>query len=260
MSGLRKLQQAFADAVFTGETTALAQTVRANGLTGPRRLQVYRNNMFVSLTEALRAVFPVVEKLVGNEFFAHAARQYIQTQPSTSGDLHDFGGSFAEFLAPFPGADQLAYLPDVARLEWAYHEVFHAADHEPLALESLAAIPAANHEQIKFALHPASRLLQSPYPILRIWEVNQNEFDASDEGKATIDLDAGGVTLLVLRRELDVEFRPLPPAEFEWLRHLATANSIGVATARAVEMDPDFDLDTVLMRHVTGSTLVRAYL
>ena len=68
---------------------------------------------------------------------------------------------------------QLAYLPDVARLEWAWHRAFHAADRAPLALERLAAVPPERYGQVRFRLHPSAQFIASDYPLLRIWEVNQ---------------------------------------------------------------------------------------
>jgi hypothetical protein len=206
---LRELQERFAQAVLGRDDTVLGQHVLANGMTGgmtgARRLQVYRNNTLASLTEALAAVYPVVRRLVGEAFFGYTAREYILAHPSVSGNLHDFGGEFAAFLARFPGAAELVYLPDVARVEWAYHQVFHEADPPPLDLAALAGVSPEHYGALRFRLHPASRLLTSPYPVLRIWAVNQEGF----EGDQTVDLAEGGVKLLVIRRGLEVMLEPL---------------------------------------------------
>ena len=121
-----------------------------------RYLQVYRNNVFESLVGALKAVYPVVERLVGTGFFAYAADGYIRRHPPTSGNLHDFGGDFAGFLAGFEPARELTLLPDIARLEWAWHRAFHAADQAPLALERLAAVPPRTIRAAVFRAAPVS--------------------------------------------------------------------------------------------------------
>jgi hypothetical protein len=105
--------------------------VRAQGIASARRLQVYRNNLFASLTEVLAAVYPVTRHLVGAAYFDHAARGYIAAHPSVSGDVHRYGGRFGEYLGGYPGSDKLAYLPDTARLEWSYHGAFHTEQHPP---------------------------------------------------------------------------------------------------------------------------------
>lgn len=244
MSALPELQRGFAAAVFGEGNAPFADQVRDGRFPGARLVQIYRNNTFASLTAALQAVYPVVARLVGDEFFRYAADQYIHAHPSTSGNLHDFGGRFAAFLAGFAPAATLPYLPDVARLEWAYHRVFHAADHPPLPLEQLAAVPPAQHGQLVFGLHPATRLLESDYPLLRIWQANQPE--AADE---QIDLGAGGERLLVFRRGLEIEFKQLSPGEYNLLRAFSFERRFAEASAAALEAEPQLDLAEILRLH-----------
>jgi len=249
---LREVQLAFAEAVFNSADTHLSHQVRANGLSGARRLQVYRNNVFSSLTSALQAVYPVVERLVGDGFFRCVADRYIRLHPSTSGNLHDFGAAFPEVLAGFEAAAGLPYLPDVARLEWAYHQVFHAAEHAPLDLAALATVPAERYTQVRFQLHPASRLLASDYPVLRIWQVNQPDY----EGDQTVDLAEGGVKVLVIRQHLDIEVEPLREGDYALLRSLADGDALAQVYEKASGVQADFDLTTRLKHHVGRGTLV----
>ena len=244
MTALHELQRGFAAAVFGEGDAAFASKVRDGRFPGERLVQIYRHNTFASLTAALHAVYPVVARLVGEEFFRYAADQYIHAHPSTSGNLHDFGGRLATFLASFAPAATLPYLPDVARLEWAYHRVFHAADHPPLPLEQLAAVPPAQHGQLVFGLHPAMRLLESDYPLLRIWQANQPE--AADE---QIDLGAGGEWLLVFRRDLEIEFKRLSHGEYILLRAFSFERRFAEASAAALAAEPQLDLAEVLRQH-----------
>lgn len=250
MPGLREIQQQFADGVLDPDRQNVCDLIRARGLTRPQRLQIYRNNIFSSLTEALRATHPVVEKLVGEGFFRYAAHEFILGHPSTSGDLEDFGAGFAPFLGAFPGARDLPYLADVARLEWLYHEVYHAAEQSPLDLDRLATVAPADHETLHFTLHPAARLMRSPFPVLRIWQANQEGTIGDD----TISLDIGGVQLLIRRRE-DVEFLCLEAGEFEFLQRLDGGACLGEAAQAAASSQADFDLAAVLARMVGNGTL-----
>ena len=124
---LRELQQAFAAAVLDNQPAVLAH-VRDGIFPAARHVQVYRNNTFANLTDALAACYPVVRRLVGAGFFDYAADAYIRHHPPASGNLHDFGAELADFIAAFPPAQSLAYLPEVARLEWAWQQSYHAAD------------------------------------------------------------------------------------------------------------------------------------
>ncbi|HEX4781166.1 MAG TPA: DNA-binding domain-containing protein [Usitatibacter sp.] len=134
---------------------------------------IYRRNLFANLTGALAATYPVVMRLVGESFFREAARQYVLSFPSRSGDLNQYGARFADFLAGYPHASELPYLADVARLEWACHESYHAADAASLDFAALAQVGAADQARIRFSLHPAVRLMRSAYPVAAIWEANQ---------------------------------------------------------------------------------------
>ncbi len=252
MPSLGELQRELARAVFELEPESAALSVRPDGLSPRDRLQVYRNNIYVSLCEALEAIFPAVRRLVGEEFFRAAAHRYIRAHPSAEGNLHGFGKGFARFLEGFAPARELVYLPDVARLEWGCHEVFHGAEHPPLELSKLAAVPPADYGRLRFVLHPASRLVGSPYPVLRIWRSNRN--DPEDPG--TIDLGAGEDHLLVARRDLEVTIERLSKEEFELLRLLDRGAPLESAYEKASVHAPGFDLAACLRKHVTGAVIV----
>lgn len=252
MVRLHNLQHDFTEAVFGEPLAGLPGAIRAGKLSPERRLAIYRNNVFANLREALRAVYPVVERLVGEDFFAHAADEFIRVCPSVSGDIEDYGEEFAAFLARFPGAAALLYLPDTARLEWACHQVFHAADRAPLPLEKLAGIPPERYGQLRFALHPASALLASGYPVHRIWETNQPDY----RGDETVDLSLGAVKLLLLRRRFEVEMRPLGAGEFAMLTGFADGRTVAEVFETALAAEPGFALDAFLAQHVAGGTLV----
>jgi hypothetical protein len=262
MDGLRSLQMAFAEAVYCSVNERVAARIMANGLDSARRVQVYRNNTFAGLTGALEAVYPVVQRLVGADYLRFAAEEYIRDHPSLSGNLHHFGDRFAEFLTTLPSAAGLPYLPDMARLEWAYHEVFHAGSASRLDLEGLQDLSAANYlsaanwERLGFNLHPASRLIASSYPVLRIWQVNQDGY----EGDQAVDLTEGGVRVLMLRRELHICLYRLSAGEYVWLTALAAGHDITRAYEQARAREPDFDLNACLQSHVTRGTLVDWYL
>ena len=68
----------------------------------------------------------MIHQLVGEEFFRLLAKRFIEQHPSHSGNLHRYGSEMAEFLMHFENTQHLAYLPDVARLEWAYHLAYFA--------------------------------------------------------------------------------------------------------------------------------------
>jgi hypothetical protein len=237
MTPLPELQRQFAAAVLEDAPDVQAH-IRPGRFGAARHLQIHKNNTFASLTEALTAVFPVTQKLVSDKFFAFAADRYIREQPPRGGNLHDFGRSFPAFLAGFEPAQTLAYLPDVARLEWAWHEAFHAADAEPFAIGRLAAVNESQYQALRFRLHPSARLIESEYPILRIWQANL----AGSRDIPPVDLTGGGVRLLVLRPALEVEIEPLGAGDNALLQALAEGGTFADASDRALGRDPSYDL------------------
>jgi hypothetical protein len=249
---LRDLQAVFAAAIFNDDEVALLPQIVSSGIDRKRRVAVYRNDVHHNLREALRAVYPVVERLVGARFFNHAADRYIDTCPSACGDLHCFGGSFPAFLSDFPAAAQLAYLPDTARLEWAVHEVFHAADHPPLALERLSQVPPAAYSVLRFTLHPACRLLSSPFPVHRIWQANQPSSQSDD----ALDIDGAGASLLVRRSANGIDIAALTAAPFALLRELSAGRPVCAAYESALQEDQGFDLGGCIREHMVGQTIV----
>jgi hypothetical protein len=129
---------------------------------------------------------------------------------------------------------------------------FHAADAGPLDLRALAAVPQDVLPTLRFELHPASCIVCSPYPILRIWQVNQAGFS----GDQRVDLHGGGDALLVIRRNETVELEPLSAGERVLLQAMAAGLPLAQAYAQAEQAGLELDLALFLQRHVLGHTLV----
>lgn len=121
-----------------------------NQLTQQQCLAIYLNNIFVSLTESLQQIYPSIRKLVGDEFFAMLAQQYIKQYPSQSADLAEYGEFFAKFLSTKTNLASLSYLQEVAELEWAKHQVFYEQDTPVFDFANLAAI--SDYDQLYFNL------------------------------------------------------------------------------------------------------------
>ncbi|BAU47815.1 hypothetical protein SVA_1240 [Sulfurifustis variabilis] len=251
MPSLHELQSRFAAALL-GDPADVLPHVQAHRFPPERLLQVYRNNVTATLVDALGDIYPVVRRLVGPDFFGFAARAYLRANLPTGGNLHDYGDRFAGFLCLFEPARDLDYLGDVARLDWARHRAFHAADADALPLDALARVEPSRYPALRFTLHPSVSLVASPYPLLRIWEVNQPD----QSGDQEVDLAEGGVSLLVIRRGLAVEIESLDRGEFALLTSLAKGLTLERAAVKALAATPDLRLDRVLRRHVAGQTIV----
>ena len=166
--------------------------------------------------------------------------RYIMATPSRHYDLNDYGESLPGFIDGFPPAGSLPYLADVAHLEWAWHRAFCAVNDQALTMAALAAIPATDYGDLCFRLPDSARLVSSPYPVHRIWEV------AQDEGDTGVSLDEGGVQLLVWRQGETRRMDPLDDAEWRLLRGIRVGHNFGTICAQLVAAQPDTELTTLL--------------
>lgn len=213
------------------------------GLVGPdgepsaRRFAVYRNNVVAGLTEALKDAFPAVCRIVGNDFFQAMAHAHVLSEPPISPILLDYGAGFPDFIARFEPAATLPYLPDVARIERAWIEAYHAREAPPLQASDFAAINADRLAEIHLAVHPSLRVVRSRLPALTIWRMN-----VGDGVPRPVDLEAGGEDALIVRPEAEVEARSMPPGGAEFVAALAAGLSVAEALKAALTADPRFDL------------------
>jgi hypothetical protein len=215
-----------------------------------RRFAVYRNNVVAGLVKALKSRFPVVEKIVGEEFFAAMARVFVVERPPRSPVLTTYGDELAAFIAAFEPARELAYLADVARLEAARTRAYHAADATPVNAGRLAALDAHTVDRLRFEMHPSVEIVRSSHPIATIWAMNSGEQEL-----APIE-NWRGEDALVVRPYLDVEVRALPPGGATFLLALAVGRPLDEATGAAFADDPNFDL-TGNLAGLIGSGVVR---
>lgn len=212
-------------------------------------LEVYRRTVRANLGGALAAAYPVVLRLVGDAFFAEAAQRYVRANPSRSGDLHDYGATFGAFLEVYEPARKLAYLPDVARLEWACHESHHAADAQPFEFAALARVATQSLGEVRFQLHPAARLLRSFHPVAAIWEANQPPRDG------TPDRLDGPDHVLVRRVELQVRVERIDAADWTLLAGFAAGAGLAAASAALAPGDAQRILAASLARFVRDGVI-----
>jgi hypothetical protein len=182
-----------------------ADVVDPNGKPCPKRFGVYRNNVISGLIEALQESFPAVRRLVGEECFRAMARLYAISNPPRSAVMLEYGADFPAFIAGFAPTAALPYLPEVARIERAWLEAYHAIEAVQLDPAALAALAPERVGKLRFTLHPSLRVVRCRYPALTIWRMN-----VADGVPAPVDLSAGGEDVLVVRPAAHVEVRALP--------------------------------------------------
>lgn len=236
------------EACVSGVRVAMAYDVSVG-------LAVYRNNYRGNLHDALAGAYPVILQLVGADFFRRLARDFITTYPSRSANLFDYGAPLSGFLHDYAPSQTLAYLPDVAALEWACHRAYLAADALTLNLAELAAVHPDDYAQLHLQLHPACFLIGSTHPIAAIWQAHQTSLPAD----FSLDLTQGGA-VLVTRQQQHVLIEALADADADWLNAILAGQNLGAATTLALTQHPAFDLPALLLKLASLGALSGFYL
>ena len=201
-----------------------------------KRYNVYRNNVTVSLIDALAAIFPATQRITGVEFFRAMARFYVRTIPPTSPLLFEYGRNFPPFIERYEYAQAMPWLADVARLERAWLDAYHAADADTLTPEVLAAVPSERLADTIFIAHPSTRIVRSNFAAVAIFVANRTEGPVGPLNVNEPD-DA-----LITRPDLDVVVRRVPDGGAVFLTHLASGETLGEAATAAFETTLLFDL------------------
>ena len=213
------------------------------GRPAPMRFAVYRNNVAVSLTKALEDGFPLVRRIVGETFFAAMAGVFLRAHPPTSPVLAAYGAQMPGFLAAFPPVTHLGYLPDVARLELAMRESYHAQDATLVDQHNLAQIAPEVLLNSRLRLAPSLRLIRSDWPVHSIWRAT-----AAGGPKPVMRPE----DVVILRPAFDPALHLLPTGGADLIAALLRGDTLGAA----VEAAPHCDVSAVLALLVPNQAIV----
>lgn len=240
------MQTLFAQALIDGEGAAPAIVNVASG-----RFNVYRNNYLITLRNALRSTFPVVERLVGEEFFGALAHAFAERHPPRSPIMARYGDVFPGFLETFAALAEFPYLADVARIEYARVQAYHAADAANFAIDSEAAATAALEHPVR--LHPSVSIIASAYPAHSIW---QAQVDKDDQVPPAWQAE----TVVVWRHgTFDlVEAMPVGALEQNLLAQIANGRSVAELLADCADQQAATLLITKFLELASAGVLVPA--
>jgi hypothetical protein len=213
-----------------------------------RRFSVYRNNVAVSLTEALIDGFPACYNVLGDEHFRGMASVYLRAHPPETPVMARFGGALPAFLDAAPQVANMRWIADLARLEFALRESYHAADAKALTADALAAIPPEALGETRFALAPSLRLIQSDWPVLSIWRraLNPKAPQASPTAQ----------DVLILRPDFDPLPQLLASGDAAFVMGLAQGFPLSEAAGHAAGAAPDHDPTAILTLLMQSNALL----
>ncbi|MGX1097384.1 HvfC/BufC N-terminal domain-containing protein [Amorphus sp. MBR-141] len=247
---LCETQRAFGAALLDPDAPVPAGVGAPGGRPDARRFAVYRNNVMVGLIDALCARFPVCARLVGTEFFRAMARVFVDAHKPRSPLLMAYGDDFPDFIKGFEPAAAVPYLADVARLEVAFSQAFHAAEAVALHAAVLGPLSAERLAGLRLVVHPSVRLVRSAFPVASIWMAHQQ--DGAVEGPD----DWRPEDVMVIRPDAEVLMHRLPHGGFAFLGRLRNGGSVIEAAAAGYREAPDFDVGGTLLALFTLGAVV----
>ena len=234
-SGHATLQHGFAEAIFLTDRPIPATIRDASCTASTSRFGVYRNNVIFGLINALAARYPVTRKLLWPDTFAQIARMYIATEPPRSPILLAYGDGFPQFLRQLGEGASADYIADIAEIESARTNAYHAADASPVGRDAFTALGPDELPNARLKLHPSVSLLKSRFPVVSLWEANCRARDS------VIRLWQPE-TALVARPRLEVVVWRLGSGAYEFFTAIEDGCTVSSALSRTLEVAPDFDL------------------
>ena len=224
-----------------------------------RGLEVYRANAEVLALRSLQASYPVVNQLIGDEAFALLARDLWHQSPPARGDVAQWGGGLAALICSIPQLAEEAYLPDVARIEWALHQAATAADAEA-DLASLALLTQHDPDTLTLQLAPGTAVLHSPHPAASVVTAHLYASPSFDDVGTKLRAQTAE-SALVWRQGLRPMVTACPVADAFFVQSLLTGGSlIAALEASSSATDSAFDFNHWLPQAAQNGLLVGARL
>lgn len=204
---LEALQRSMTGAILSRSPGAIAHTLVAGSADPSSRLYVHANNTAHSLTEALKANFPVTVALLGDRFFEQVARPFIRQHPPREPRLAHYGKDLPRFVARQPGCRTMPFTARVTLLEALILESRRIPVHPRISPADLP-IPAKDADVV-LALQPSLRLMRSRFDAVSIWRAHQ---DGSPLTPALAT--RGDHALQIVRKPEGIAVRPLTAGAF----------------------------------------------
>lgn len=238
---LQEIQEQFAASLLNAEFDSILPALKSNPLTKSDRFSIYRGNLLAIWNKTLANAYPVVQRLVGEDFFEDIARAYGRQYPSHSGDLNFFGEHFPPFLKVQESLLAYPYIVAVAELEWLLHRSYYARKELQISLPQLISQAGDNIQQVRLSFAPDVSFHQSEFATLAIWQAHQA---AEVEDLTTpIHTPTFGV---ISRPGWQAQVTGLGEASYCALEALYEGQTLESALDLALQIEVDFDVGAQL--------------
>lgn len=217
-------QDAFKNAVLTGkvETAFSASLLETTGVPVEQRLQIHFNNFRETLSDSLSGIFPALTAFVGDAFVRGALKEFCATYPPEQASLSGYGERFSQFLADHKVSEQLPYISDIVRLEWALHSLQQIDEFEY----------EVGHERDSYVLSNNAQFVKSAFPLMSLWSVAVGQLPPE-----AVHLEQGGQTVAALLRDGEIALIGLDKPEAILTERVEDLGVISADSLSAEEKD-----------------------
>ena len=266
LTNLAHQQSALLRAIFTTNNIA-AQAIntpaRGINIISNRGLQTYQANAHASALRSLQAAYPVIAQLIGDDAFKHLALDFWAQHPPTRGDLAQWGGELAGFIATISALQTEPYLSDVAKVEWALHTASTAAD-QTADLSTFTLLTEHDADALTLQLAPGTALIHSNYPIASMLTAHLYGSPSFEHVGVMLRQNAAE-TALIWRHGLRPMVSSCTDGEAAFISSLLAGKSLLSALESSSELPStheftNFDLSTWLPQAVQNGLLLAAHL
>ena len=168
MSKLTDFQKAFKTFLLTNNKDQIESFLYDDKATS--NIDIHHTTFHESLFQIIKNNFKETEKLLGEEYFEHIAKEYIKTHQDSGLELQKYANDFPIYLEK-KGASQYApYIKEFANFEFIINQILCGKDiiyQEDIEIKNLT---AEMLEQASFSLKENIFLLKSSYNIADIWD------------------------------------------------------------------------------------------
>jgi len=242
--------QAIATAVLGGPDEGVIPIV---GAKFAHRVEAHRGNFHMSARSAIVSAYPVVERLVGEEYMQGLAAAYVKVHPPIVASLTSYGNEFPAFLRGFaPVQNELPWLPAVADLDRVWFDVYEAPDDPVLTSAELIGTSPAMLPMLAPGLVAAAQLMRFKICAYSVWRTNK-----ADAKVAEIAITSDAEWALLWRNDNQMHHTKLAQAEYVFLNNVQAGQSFAQAYAESCRFDPKFDLQQQFSRWLSAGIFKR---
>ncbi len=216
-----------------------------------RGWQVYHANAAVLAERALNAAFPVLAQWLGTENFTPLSQLFWRAHPPQRGDLAQWGAALPLWMANQPQLTDQPFLADLARVEWALHQLASAAD-AVVDATSFQRLLTDEPDTLTLQLAPGVTCVESAWPVVTLWQAHdpQTAVTLADASQQLQQQQAE--TALVWRQGFKPQLRAAMAGECAWIVDLLAGRPLGPALTR----HPNLDFDAWLPLAVSTGLLL----